>query len=65
MNALPSGWLTVPEAAARYGLSKATIYRLIASGEWPSSVLPGVRARRFSPADLEQIERRSSTRASA
>jgi excisionase family DNA binding protein len=52
----PPGWLTIDQAAGYFGVSRATIDRLIASGEWQTSILPGMRHRRFSPADIAAIE---------
>lgn len=52
---LPPGWMTVDQAAAHFGIGRTTVYRLIGSGEWPSSRLPGMRHRRFSPEDIARI----------
>lgn len=49
------GWLTVPQAAQRFGVSTATVWRRLQAGAWPSSTLPGTRARRFSPEDVAAI----------
>lgn len=55
VNALPSGWLTIDQAATYFGVSRATADRLIAAGTWPTSKLPGMRHRRFSPEDIAAI----------
>jgi excisionase family DNA binding protein len=47
--------MTVDQAAAHFGIGRTTVYRLIGSGEWPSSRLPGMRHRRFSPEDIARI----------
>lgn len=51
-----SRWLTIDEAARYFGVSRRTVSRRISSGEWPTTVLPGMCNRRFSPADIAQIE---------
>lgn len=60
MTSLPPGWLTISQACTYFGVGRATIDRLIASGEWPTSVLPGMRHRRFSPSDIAAIEQRAT-----
>ena len=55
MTALPPGWATVAQTARHFHVSRATVYRRVKAGEWPSSVLPGMRHRRFSPDDLAAI----------
>lgn len=56
MTALPKGWLTIAQAAVYFGVSRATIERRIAAGDWPTSILPGMTKPRFSPADIATIE---------
>lgn len=56
MTALPPGWASVGQLADHFGVSRPTVYRRMRAGEWPSSVLPGMRHRRFSPADIAAIE---------
>lgn len=60
LNALPTGWLTIDQAAAHFGVSRATADRLIAAGLWPTSILPGMRHRRFSPENLAFIEQQAA-----
>lgn len=50
-------WLTIAEAAKRFGVSRSTVDRRIATGEWPVTRLPGMKAPRFSPDDIATIER--------
>lgn len=45
----------VPTAAAVLGVSRATAYRLIASGEWPTPVLRLGRHIRISRAALMAV----------
>ena len=59
-----AGW-TVDETAAYFGISKRSVEYKIARGEWPSSRLPGVRARRFMPEDIAAIEAAVEARRSA
>lgn len=56
MTTAPPGWLTIDDAAAYFSVSRATVERRIASGDWPISTLPGVSRPRFSPADIATIE---------
>lgn len=55
-TSLPAGWLTIAQAAAYFGVSRRTVARRIAAGDWPISRLPGMRSRRFSPEDWAAIE---------
>lgn len=49
-----AAWLTVEQVARHFGISRSTVYRLIASGDWPQPVrLPGMRHRRYS---VEQLD---------
>jgi excisionase family DNA binding protein len=45
-------WLTVAQTAAKLGLSKMSIYRLIDSGALPAFKFGPGRAVRINPADL-------------
>jgi excisionase family DNA binding protein len=51
----PPSWLSAAEVAALFGVSVRTVRRRIADETWPSTRVPGTRARRFSPADVEAI----------
>lgn len=52
----PSGWLTITQAGAHFGVSRSTVLRCIAAGEWPTPLyLPGLATRRFSPEQLDAI----------
>lgn len=55
----PPGWLTIGQAARYFGVSRSTADRLIASGDWPTSKLPGMTNRRLSPEDVAHIEARA------
>lgn len=61
----PDGWLDIDQLAAHFGVGRRTVERKISSGVWPSTVLPGTRARRFSPDDVAEIESAATTRRSA
>lgn len=56
MSTTPPGWMTLSQAAAHYGVGRSTVNRLVDSGEWPSTLLPGMTHRRISPADQKVIE---------
>lgn len=59
IHVLPDGWLSVNDAAAYYGVSRATVYRRIETGDWPCSRLPGSSHLRFSPEDLLAISQQA------
>ena len=46
--------LRLPALVARVGLSQATIYRMISSGEFPRSVRVGVRATGWRSDEIEE-----------
>ena len=46
--------LRLPALRARVGLSQATIYRMISSGEFPRSVRVGVRATGWRSDEIEE-----------
>lgn len=57
----PPGWLSISEMADYFGISRQTVHRLIKTGEWPSPQrLPGLRQRKFSPAQRAEIEQRAA-----
>lgn len=60
-----SAWLDSEQLAAYFGISRRSVDRKAASGEWPSSQLPGLSGRRFSPADVRAIETAARYRRSA
>lgn len=62
MTALPPGWLTIGDAMRYFGVSRSTITRRITTGDWPTTVLPGMRSPKFSPADVEAIEAAATAR---
>lgn len=59
---MPGRWLTVAEAAKRFGVSGRTIYRLVEMRTIPFHRLPGTGAVRFSPEDIAEIEKASELR---
>lgn len=58
----PTRLLTFPQVAERYAMSRRTIERMIASGDFPKPVKIG-RATRFLDSDIEnhlqQLKRRA------
>ena len=55
--------LTMREVAERTGLSRATVYRLIAAGTFPRQIKVGEVAARWSEAEVERwIESRQADR---
>ena len=46
--------LRLPALLARVGLSQATIYRMISSGEFPRSVRVGVRATGWRSGEVDE-----------
>jgi excisionase family DNA binding protein len=54
---LPARWLSVKEAADYLGMGQSTLYRLIAMGAVPHRVTPGTGVRRFTAADIAEIEK--------
>lgn len=57
----PAPLLTVRDVETRLGISNATTRKLLATGAIPSFRLPGVRARRVRPEDLDAYIARRST----
>lgn len=58
-SATPAGWFTIDQAAQHFAVSRATAYRRIAAGDWPTSRLPGMAHTRLSPEDIAEIEARA------
>ena len=46
--------LRLPALLARVGMSPATVYRMISSGEFPRSVRIGVRATRWRSGEVDE-----------
>jgi excisionase family DNA binding protein len=64
LSALPAGWLTIDQAAAYFGVSRATVERQVYAGEWPIVLPPGDASRpRFSPENIVAIEQAAATTA--
>jgi excisionase family DNA binding protein len=61
LSALPAGWLTIDQAAAYFGVSRATVERQVYAGTWPISYLPGISRPRFSPENIVAIEQAAAT----
>lgn len=53
-------YLTRAQLAARWGLSRATLYRMQADGHLPPPVRLGRGAPRFPLSEIERIERRAA-----
>jgi hypothetical protein len=60
-----AAWLDSEQLATYFGISRRSVDRKAASGEWPSRQLPGITGRRFSPADVRAIEGASAYQVSA
>jgi excisionase family DNA binding protein len=60
----PTLYLTAPQVADRYGISRSTVYELVGRGELPAPKHFG-RAARWRLAELEATERAPHAEASA
>lgn len=65
MGASTAAWLDADQLAAYFGISRRSVDRKASSGEWPSSQLPGIIGRRFSPEQVRAIEAAARLRISA
>jgi prophage regulatory protein len=65
MTSAPDRLLRLPEVIHRVGLSRTTIYSLIATGEFPRQIVIGPRAVAWSQQELEawMNEKRQSSSA--
>ena len=53
-NSTPFRYMRLPEVCGVVGLSKSTVYRLIAEGRFPKPVKLGARSSGFSSAEIDE-----------